>query len=69
MSRGPRSDWRKLFDRVLADPAAAIAEVKRYARDVAAGADPIEAIHGHVCSKDCWHEQMKVAFGKTRGRQ
>lgn len=23
----------------------------------AAGGDPIEAIHGHVCGADCWHRQ------------
>jgi hypothetical protein len=23
------------------------------------GADPIEALHGHVCGPTCWHEQMQ----------
>jgi len=36
-----------------------IAEVKRYVRDVEAGADPIEALHGHVCGPDCWHGQNR----------
>lgn len=25
---------------------------------VKAGADPIEAMHGHVCSPSCWHNQF-----------
>jgi hypothetical protein len=34
-------------------------ELARFARDVEAGADPIEAMHGHVCGPGCWHK-MKV---------
>lgn len=49
--------WRKVLDQVLADPQAALDEVKRYVRDVRGGADPIEALHGHVCSAECWHGQ------------
>lgn len=30
---------------------------RKYVRDVAAGADPIEALHGHVCDERCWHYQ------------
>lgn len=26
------------------------------------GADPIEAMHGHVCGPDCWHQQMMSAY-------
>lgn len=28
---------------------------REYDRKVAAGADPIEALHGHVCGPGCWH--------------
>jgi hypothetical protein len=49
--------WRKVLDQVLADPQAALDGVRRYVRDVRGGADAIEALHGHVCSAECWHGQ------------
>jgi hypothetical protein len=49
--------WRKLLDTILADPQKAMDDVRRYVRDVRGGADPIEALHGHVCSAECWHGQ------------
>jgi hypothetical protein len=49
--------WRKLLDTILADPQKAMDDVKRYVSDVRGGADPIEALHGHVCSAECWHGQ------------
>jgi hypothetical protein len=30
-------------------------EIGRYVKDVSEGADPIEALHGHVCGRGCWH--------------
>ena len=33
-----------------------LSEVSRWAKDVKEGADPIEALHGHVCRHDeCMH--------------
>lgn len=52
--------WRKLIDTILADPQAALDGVRKYVRDVRSGADPIEALHGHVCSAECWHGQAGV---------
>lgn len=50
--------WRKLLDTVLADPQKALDDVRRYVRDVEAGVDPIEALHGHICSPECWHNAL-----------
>ena len=41
-------------------------EFFRYFRDVAEGADPIEAMHGHICSDDCWHNQLKKVQSRAR---
>lgn len=30
-------------------------ELKKYANAVSQGADPIEALHGHLCGPTCWH--------------
>jgi hypothetical protein len=30
-------------------------EIRDYLELVSAGADPIEALHGHICGPDCWH--------------
>ena len=30
-------------------------EIRTYVKNVADGADPIEALHGHVCGRGCWH--------------
>jgi hypothetical protein len=62
MTRDNRSAWRKLLDTFVADPQGSIEELKRYVRDVRAGADPIEALHGHVCSASCWHSHGRSAF-------
>ena len=51
-----KSAWRKVLDTILADPQKAM----DYVRDVRGGADPIEALHGHVCSAECWHGQAGV---------
>jgi hypothetical protein len=51
-------NWRGLLDRFLADPKAVVDGVKKYISDVENGADPIEALHGHVCSPKCWHQQI-----------
>lgn len=40
--------------------------LKTYLKAVKNGADPIEALHGHVCGPTCWHEQFKKAFEKPR---
>lgn len=31
------------------------AALREYVKDVKAGADPIEALHGHKCGPKCWH--------------
>lgn len=49
-------DWR---NRTVGELVDAFAEYARLVRD---GADPIEALHGHVCGPDCWHEQMRAAL-------
>ncbi len=38
--------------------------LNRWTRDVEAGADPIEALHGHICSPKCWHQQINSAREK-----
>ena len=66
MARNPRPAWRKVLDQFLADPKGVIEEVKRYVRDVEAGADPIEALHGHICSPECWHQQLRTVSNKNK---
>jgi hypothetical protein len=39
--------------------AGVVREFVRYFRDIEAGADPIEAMHGHICDANCWHNQLK----------
>jgi len=39
-------------------------ELARFARDVEAGTDPIEAMHGHKCGPDCWHQQGRKVAAK-----
>lgn len=40
-------------------------DLTRYLDAIDQGADPIEALHGHVCGPDCWHQQMsaEAVFG------
>ncbi len=38
--------------------------MREYNKNVAAGADPIEALHGHICGPNCWHQRVaKVEKG------
>ncbi len=30
-------------------------DVAEYLVNVKAGADPVEALHGHLCGPKCWH--------------
>jgi hypothetical protein len=55
---------RDLIEKLLKPEA--VREIKRYLKDVEAGEDPIEALHGHLCDSDCWHYQLGDA--KTRDR-
>jgi hypothetical protein len=32
--------------------------LREYNKSVAAGADPIEALHGHICGPNCWHQRL-----------
>ena len=57
MKRDNRPSWRILLDMFEDDPWATIEGIKQYVRDVRGGASPIEALHGHVCSAECWHGQ------------
>lgn len=41
-----------------------VAVVLKYIENVANGADPIEALHGHVCGPKCWHEQARQMVGE-----
>lgn len=53
------SSGKKILEALFSNPIAFGAELRRYVRDVEAGADPIEALHGHVCGEHCWHQQFK----------
>jgi hypothetical protein len=35
--------------------------MREYNKNVAAGADPIEALHGHICGPNCWHQRLAKA--------
>jgi hypothetical protein len=54
------ADWRSLTVGELVD---AFSEYARLVRD---GADPIEAMHSHLCGPNCWHEQMKSSLKSRR---
>lgn len=64
MSR--KSAFMAIFDAFLEDPRGVIADLRRYARDVEGGADPIEALHGHICGPDCWHQQLGAHLKKEK---
>jgi len=34
--------------------------LREYNKNVAAGADPIEALHGHICGPNCWHQWLRA---------
>jgi hypothetical protein len=53
-------DWKKeardFWDRIKDEKVGDLAmQARLYAEVVAAGADPIEALHGHLCGPKCWH--------------
>jgi hypothetical protein len=54
----PKFSWADLFGvaitAILSKPKA----LADYLDQVDAGADPIEALSGHVCHPTCWHRQM-----------
>lgn len=54
----PMSRWFSTLVEILVDPKKRKVlreKLQEYNRAVAAGADPIEALHGHICSPNCWH--------------
>lgn len=62
-----RKSWREVIRQFYPDGDVAggiIRDLKRYVNAVKGGADPIEAMHGHICGPHCWHEQMKKAMGQ-----
>jgi hypothetical protein len=62
-----RKNWREVIRQFYPEGDVAkgiIRDLKRYVNAVNAGADPIEAMHGHICGPDCWHEQMKKTMGQ-----
>lgn len=52
--RDPRIQqiWEVLREQKLGD---IVDRFKEYADNVRDGADPIEAMHGHLCGPKCWH--------------
>jgi hypothetical protein len=53
----PTFSWTNLFGTVVAAILSKPKALADYLDQVEAGADPIEALHGHICSVDCWHRQ------------
>lgn len=47
------SSWSMILRKVFSPEA--LSKLRKYAHDVANGADFIEAAHGHICSSKCWH--------------
>jgi len=41
--------------------------LREWNKNVAAGADPIEALHGHICGPNCWHQRMAKASDGEQG--
>jgi chromosome condensin MukBEF MukE localization factor len=44
--------WNQIKDKTIGQ---IVEDVRTYARNVEAGADPIEALHGHLCGPGCTH--------------
>jgi hypothetical protein len=44
------------------------AELNRISRAVQKGADPIEAMHGHICGPKCWHRALTPRPAKRKRR-
>ena len=40
--------------------------MREYNKNVAAGADPIEALHGHICGPNCWHQRLAKATNGSK---
>ena len=53
--RAPRSKRWRLRD--------ILAAVATWFESVHRGADPIEAMHGHVCGPGCWHQMFNREIG------
>ena len=47
-----RDLWERVKDEKVGD---VVSKARLYAEVVAAGADPIEALHGHLCGPTCMH--------------
>ncbi len=51
----PRS-WREAWDSIKDEKVGdLLGKFKEYAENVRDGADPIEAMSGHLCGPRCWH--------------
>lgn len=62
---GGWSEWLSVFK----NPQTLGAAVKRavdFLGDVKTGVDPIEAMHGHVCSPTCWHSVLGQAWDRKQ---
>lgn len=44
-------------------------EFRRWGAEIAHGADPIEALHGHLCGPKCWHWGAMTEEEKERLRK
>lgn len=42
-----------------------LAEMQRILQSIKNGNDPIEALHGHICRPDCWHN-AKIKIPKPK---
>ncbi len=60
---GRSKAWQNLRQHTIGE---VVDGLREYVKLVAAGADPIEALHGHVCGPDCWHEQIKKGLSRPK---
>jgi len=56
-NKRPKLSWADTLGAVIAAVLSKPKALVDYLDRVDAGADPIEAMHGHICSVDCWHRQ------------
>jgi hypothetical protein len=62
-----RNNWREVIRQFYPEGDVAsgiIRDLRKYVAAVKGGADPIEAMHGHICRPGCWHDRMKKAAGE-----
>ena len=61
-----REAWDYIKDQRIGD---LVGKAEQYAKNVEAGADPIEALHGHLCGPDCMHWETMSEAQKEKLRK